>query len=74
MALSPDGGTLAAGETDGVTYVWDLATGDTSPLPDPDSLGVESVAFSPGGKWLATGDTNGKTYLWHLSARSRRRP
>ena len=64
MAYSPDGQALAAGDTGGVGYVWNLATGNGVTLPDPDSMGIESVAFGPGSQWLATGDTNGHTYVW----------
>ena len=71
MAFSPDGKTLAAGDTGGVTYLWPISggTAPTSPsgqLTDPSGVGVQGLAFSPDGKILATGDANGSTYLWNV--------
>jgi WD40 repeat protein len=66
MAFST-GGVLAAGDNDGSTYLWAIASGHiTATLADPGSgeSGVRAVAFSPDGSTLATGDDNGSTYLW----------
>ena len=69
VAFSPDGTTLATGDTRS-TYLWSLATRKVvATLRDPSGLSVDSVAFSPDGTVLATGDTDGSTYLWSLATR-----
>ena len=62
-----DAGTrLASGDTDGDIYVWNLITRTIAvPLSDPDTSGVEAVAFSPDGTTLAVGDADHSAYLWN---------
>jgi WD40 repeat protein len=64
VAVSPGGGTIAAGGFDAL-HLWDLATGDALPvtLRGYDDL-VYGVAFSPNGKVLATGDWEGRVRIW----------
>jgi sugar lactone lactonase YvrE len=64
VAFSPEGTTLAVGDTDGDIYLWKLATGACTFLHDPGSKGVRAVAFGKG-TVLAAGDADGSTYLWN---------
>jgi WD40 repeat protein len=66
VAFSPDGALLAAGDSNGTTYLWTIASSRLAlSLPDgSSSAGVSSVAFSARGTLLAAGDANGTTYLW----------
>jgi WD40 repeat protein len=67
VAYSPDGGTIATGDSSGSTYLCDARTGSlarTLHSPSSGGYGVQAVAFSPDGKTLAVGDVKGFTYLW----------
>ena len=70
LAFSPNGKTLAVGDGNGPTNLWDVATGSqiAAPLTDPNP-GAYSVAFTHNGKLLAVGDGNGHTYLWDVATR-----
>ncbi len=68
VAFSPDGKIVAAGDSNGRAYLWNVATGKpVSTLSDSVSKGVNSVAFSPDGKVVAAGDCNGRAYLWNVA-------
>jgi sugar lactone lactonase YvrE len=73
VAFSPDGTTVAAGDRNGNTYLFSLATHKiVAVLADPkDNLVIDdlvlSVAFSPDGTTLAAGAGNGNTYLFSLA-------
>jgi WD40 repeat protein/energy-coupling factor transporter ATP-binding protein EcfA2 len=68
VAFSPDGATLAVGDSDGTAILWNLA----DPSRPRQSLtahagSVSSVAFSPDGRTLATGSFDGRVILWNLA-------
>ena len=66
VAFSPDGRTLAAGESSGQVGLWDMATGrQTATLAE--GSGVYGVAFSPSGRTLAVGDGDGDVGLWDMA-------
>jgi serine/threonine protein kinase len=72
VSCSPDDKTLAAGDANGTTYLWDVTTGRstgkfTDPVTSSVKRGVNAVAFGPGGTTLAVADQNGSVYLWNVA-------
>jgi WD40 repeat protein len=73
VAFSPNGRTLAVGDTFGEAYLWDVTSRNLiATLANPASAGGgTSVAFSPDGQVLAADDGNGHIYLWDVATRHR---
>jgi len=71
VAFSHDGRALAAGNTDGSVWLWNLTSPATphliATLTGPTGH-VYSVAFSPSGRKVAAADSAGLVWLWDTRA------
>jgi WD40 repeat protein/serine/threonine protein kinase len=66
-AISPDGGTIVAGGSTGIGYVWDAATGKPRPSLTGHGARIHGVAFLPSGKRAITCGWDNKARLWNLA-------
>ena len=66
VSFSPDGSLLAAGASNGATFVWDIDTGKMV-----ESLtghgGIISLSFSPDGSLLAAGSFDSRVFVWDVN-------
>jgi WD40 repeat protein len=65
VAFSADGGTLAAGFSDGVIRLWDIASGELRVTFSGHVGAVRRLAFTPGGRTLASLGQDNVVNLWH---------
>ncbi len=66
VAFSADGATLAAGCSDGVIRLWDIASGDLRLTFSGHVGAVRHLAFAPDGRTLASLGEDHTLKLWHL--------
>jgi WD40 repeat protein len=61
---------LVTGDSNGSSYVWNLASSGhlITPLQDPNSNGINGIAFNPTSNSYAVADANGNIYLWNASS------
>ena len=74
VALSPDGSRLVAvgGDYRGDNiHLIDVASGEVQRIPDPESVGLISVAWSPDGRYIAAGGWLGAVPVWDASGELR---
>ncbi|MFC1761786.1 protein kinase [Planctomycetota bacterium] len=67
VAFSPDGKSLASGNSDGTVTVWEAATGAEVRTLTGHKEGVESLALSPDGKRIASGSSGGTIKIWNVN-------
>jgi WD40 repeat protein/tRNA A-37 threonylcarbamoyl transferase component Bud32 len=71
VAFSADGATLAAGCSDGVIRMWDIASGDMRQTFSGHVGVISRLAFTPDGRTLASLGEDNVLNLWHLSTGQR---
>ena len=65
-ALSPDGGSLAAGSRDGSIRLLNLRSGRIRPFARGHTAGVVDMAFTPDGRTLVSSDFDGRVIAWDV--------
>jgi len=70
FALSPDGATVAIGETDGTVALVELVSGKRRALDGRHTASVQGVGFSPDGSTLVTTGDDRDVIVWDLESAS----
>ena len=65
LVFSPDGKTLANGNSDGTIHFWDMQTRQIKSTFSGHSR-LNSLAFSPDGQTIASGSSDGTILIWEL--------
>jgi len=67
-AVLPSGNEHVSGVQ---TSLWNTTTGTiVGTLIDPNTMGVDAMAFAPDGATLAVDDSNGRVYLWNIATKT----
>jgi WD40 repeat protein len=69
LAISADGKKIAAGGTDRMVRVWDIATGKLEHAVENHADWILGVAFTPDGKALVTASRDKTAKVWDLAAK-----
>ena len=69
ITFSPDGQTLAAARSDGITIFWKLTGEKTAELPGRRGDCINALSFSPDGQALASASSDGMLSIWSTTRR-----
>jgi WD40 repeat protein len=67
-AYTPDGSTLALGDSLGGVSLWDVATGRERKALFAHVDAVRAITFSPDGRKMASGSDDGKIVVWDIDS------
>jgi WD40 repeat protein len=68
LAFSPDGGTLAAGNPQGLVKIWDMTTGRKHNTLKGQATPLRALCYSPNGKTIITAGGEGIVTFWDVQS------